>query len=242
MVPGGEYATGLERVIKELGLKISELQKEQFLLYIELLMEGLEKQRLMGDRRGLTLVEKHLFDSLYPLKIWQKPEGSLLDLGTGAGMPGIPLKIYLPERTLYLMDSNRRKIAFLRRVGAELKLKNVYYLPGRAEEWGRDPGCREQFDCVVCRAVAKTMVLVELGLPLIKRGGYLLLYKGKQGEAEMEEASLSLRLCGGRLEQRRRYRLPTGEWRTLYMIKKIKATPQDYPRRPGLPARKPLTG
>lgn len=123
MVSGEEHATGLERVIKELGLKISELQKEQFLLYIELLMEGLEKQRLMGDRRGLTLVGKHLFDSLYPLKIWQKPEGSLLDLGTGAGMPGIPLKIYLPERTLYLMDSNRRKIAFLRRVGAELKLK-----------------------------------------------------------------------------------------------------------------------
>jgi 16S rRNA (guanine527-N7)-methyltransferase len=230
----------LGAVIAELGLKISEFQKEQLLLYIDLLLEGLEKQRLVGERSGTPLIEKHLFDSLYPLKLWRILPGSLLDLGTGAGLPGIPLKICLPEQKLYLLDANWRKINYLRRVGTELKLREVFYLQGRAEEWGRDPGCRERFDCVVSRAVARAAVLSELGLPLVRIGGYLLLYKGKQGMAEMEEAGASLRLCGGRLEKCWRYRLLTGEERTLYLIKKITPTPAAYPRRAGRPARKPL--
>lgn len=230
----------LTKVIAALGLNINGSQREKLLSYVRLLQEGLKKQRLVGEGSGAALIEKHLYDSLYPLTIWQMPRGSLLDLGTGAGLPGIPLKICLPEQELYLLDANRRKINFLRKITMELALQGVFFLPGRAEEWGRDPGCREQFDCAVSRAVARAAVLVELGLPLVKVGGFLLLYKGKQGQSEIKEAGLSLQLCGGRLEKSWRYRILSGEERTLYLIKKTCSTPADYPRRTGVPSRRPL--
>jgi len=229
----------LEGVIDALGLNLSGVQKMQLLSHVRLIQEGLNKQRLVGEG-GAALVEKHLYDSLYPLAVWQVPRGSLLDLGTGAGLPGIPLKICLPDRALYLLDAIRRKINFLRKVALELALQEVFFLPGRAEEWGRDPGCREQFDCVVSRAVAQAPVLAELGLPLVKVGGFLLLYKGRQGPAEIEEAAPALELCGGRLENSWRYQILTGEERTLFLIKKVGPTPALYPRRPGVPSRKPL--
>ncbi len=234
------YEELLETVIATLGLTVGNTQKDKLLIYIRLLLEGLITQRLVGERSGTALIEKHLYDSLYPLTLWQIPRGSLLDLGTGAGLPGIPLKICLPEQELYLLDANRRKINFLRRVAAELALQGVFFMPGRAEEWGRDHGCRERFGCVVSRAVARAAVLVELGLPLVKIGGYLLLYKGKYGYSEIEEAGIPLQLCGGRLENSWRYRLLTGEERTLYLIRKIFSTPIAYPRRAGKPVRKPL--
>lgn len=239
---GRPYSDLLETVCLELELELSDLQKEQLLGYTNLIIEGLRKKRLVGETGGDLLIRKHMFDSLYPLGLGEIPPGTLLDLGTGAGLPGIPLKICLPEHRLYLLDANKGKINFLRRVCLELNLKKVFYLPGRAEEWGRDPGCRERFDCVVSRAVARAAVLAELGLPLVKRGGCLLLYKGSKGPAEVEEAETSLRLCGGMLKKNWRYRLPTGEERTLFLIDKKRATPAAYPRGVGKPARKPLGG
>ncbi len=235
-----EYRELLDRVGEDLGLRINELQKIQLLHYIDLLLEGLDRQRLVGERSGASLIEKHLYDSLYPLKLGQISPGSLLDLGTGAGLPGIPLKISLPGLKLYLLDAKMRRINYLRRISAELGLKEVYYLPGRAEDWGRDPRCRERFDGVVSRAVARAAVLAELALPLARVGGCLLLYKGKQGADEIEEAEASINLCGGRQERSWRYRLPTGEERTLFFIRKVRATPSLYPRRSGIPSRKPL--
>lgn len=235
-----EFRELLGRVAAELGLGISNLQKEQLLRYVDLLLEGLGRQRLVGEKSGVSLIEKHIYDSLYPLKLLRIPPGSLLDLGTGAGLPGIPLKISLPELKLYLLDAKTQRINYLRRVAAELELPEVYYLPGRAEVWGRKPGCRECFDCVVSRAVARAAVLAELALPLVKVGGSLLLYKGKQGVGEMEEAKNSISLCGGRQERSWRYRLITGEERTLFLIKKTDNTPVIYPRENGVPAKKPL--
>ncbi len=171
MAAGQYWSELLDTVCTGLELALSNLQKEQLLHYIYLILEGLGKQRLVGEKSGFTLIAKHMFDSLYPLKCWKIPPGSLLDLGTGAGFPGIPLKICLPEHRLYLLDANRGKINFLRRVGLELHLKEVFYLPGRAEEWGRDTRYRECFDCVVSRAVAPAATLVELGLPLVRTGG-----------------------------------------------------------------------
>lgn len=235
-----EFRELLERVSMELGLSINELQKKQLLHFISLLLEGLDRQRLVGERSGAVLVEKHLYDSLYPLKLGLIRPCSLLDLGTGAGLPGIPLKISLPQLELHLLDARRRKIDYLRRVAAELKLQDVYFMPGRAEEWGRDPLCRERFDCVVSRAVARAAVLAELALPLVRVGGSLLLYKGRQGADEMEEAEASIRLCGGRQEGSWSYHLLTGEVRTLFLIGKRVSTPALFPRRNGVPARKPL--
>lgn len=235
-----KYAGSLEKTAAFLELDLGKRQKEQLLRYAALLLEGLPRQRLVGERRGAVLVEKHFCDSLYPLKLWEFPSGSLLDLGTGAGLPGIPLKICLPQIKLYLIDGNRRKINFLRRVAAELALEEIYLLPGRAEKWGRHPAYRERFDCVVARAVARAAVLAELALPLVKVGGSAVMYKGTQGPAEMEEAGAAIQLCGGRPAGQWRYRLPTGERRTLFVICKSKFTPAEYPRQEGKPAQKPL--
>lgn len=237
-----QYSADLEKIATSLELDLAVRQKEQLLRYAALLLEELPRQRLVGARRGTVLVEKHFCDSLYPLKLWDFPCGCLLDLGTGAGLPGIPLKICLPQIKLYLIDANRRKINFLRRVAAELALEEVYLLPGRAEKWGRRPDFRERFDCVVARAVARAAVLAELALPLVKVGGGAVLYKGTQGPAEMEEARRAIQLCGGRPAGQWRYRLPTGERRTLFVISKSKPTPAEYPRQEGKPAKKPLGG
>lgn len=235
-----KYAPVLDDIVTMLDLGIDDPQKGQLLQYLDLLVEGLARQRLVGEKDGKILVEKHIFDCLYPLKIWRLSPDSLLDLGTGAGLPGVPLKICLPGTKLYLMDSTRRKVNFLRRVAAELALEETYFLPGRAEKWGRHPDYREQFSCVVSRAVARAAVLGELALPLVRVGGELIMYKGKGGLAEIEEAEVSLRLCGGQLERYRRYRLPTGEERTLFAIRKREATADDYPRKEGAAAKRPL--
>ncbi|MGB4682196.1 MAG: 16S rRNA (guanine(527)-N(7))-methyltransferase RsmG [Firmicutes bacterium] len=232
----------LVKVMDALGLDLDGGQVQQLLSYVRLLQEGLKQQRLVGDESSSALIGKHLYDSLYPLTVWQMPPGRLLDLGTGAGLPGIPLKICLPGQELYLMDASQKKINFLRKVVRELALAKVFFLPGRAEDWGRDPGCREQFHCVVSRAVARAPILVELGLPLVQLGGFLLLYKGSRGPQEMEAAAPALQLCGGRLEKSWRYRLLTGEERTLFLVRKVSPTPEAYPRRAGLPSKRPLVG
>ncbi|NMD42462.1 MAG: 16S rRNA (guanine(527)-N(7))-methyltransferase RsmG [Firmicutes bacterium] len=232
----------LEKMVEFLGLDLNKLQINRLIQYVALLLEGTKKQRLVGEKDGVALIEKQLPDALYPLKLNSIVPGplQLLDLGTGGGLPGIPLKISLPEIALTLMDANRRKINFTRRVAAELGLGGVQFIPGRAEKWGRQPGCRENFDCVVSRAVAKAAVVVELGLPLVKKGGTLLLYKGRQGADEIAEAATPIQLCGGRLERCWHYRLPTGEKRTLFRIIKEKETPLRYPRRIGKPSQRPL--
>lgn len=229
-----------ERVAAFLDLEISAQQTEQMLAYAGLLIEGLKRQRLVGESSGEALIEKQFCDALFPLKLMGFMPGSMLDLGTGGGLPGIPLKICLPQMKLYLVDANRRKINFLQRVAAELNLDEVHFMPDRAERWGRHPRYRERFDYVVSRAVARASVLAELALPLVRRGGTLIMYKGKQGLPEMAAAAVSIDLCGGRLEHHWRYRLPTGEGRTLFSIRKERATPELYPRRTGKPAKSPL--
>ncbi|NLA11402.1 MAG: 16S rRNA (guanine(527)-N(7))-methyltransferase RsmG [Firmicutes bacterium] len=235
----------LERALETLGLKVNKEQRSKLLQYIGLLLAGLQRQRLVGEKDGAAFIEKQLVDVLYPFKLMGAPPPGrrrLLDLGTGAGLPGIPLKICFPELELTLLDANRRKINFNRRVAAELGLPGVHFLPGRAEKWGRHPDYREQFDCAVSRAVARAAVLAELALPLVQVGGVLVMYKGKQGLQEIEEAGTAIRLCGGRLERSWCYQLPTGEKRTLFRIVKDEQTPPGYPRRSGKPAQRPLGG
>ena len=161
----------LEDIEIRLKLSLNDRQRTQLVQYVEMLQEETNSQRLIGDATTASLYYKHIYDSLYPLLLKQLPEGEILDLGTGAGLPGIPLKICLPNRTIYLMDANRRRINFLRKVTRELNLSGLNLLAGRAEDWGRDTAYRERFTVIVSRAVAPAVVLVELTLPLSSVGG-----------------------------------------------------------------------
>ena len=230
----------LKEVLEGMGLTIDQRQERQLLSYVQLILDGLSKQRLVGTKEGSEIISKHICDCLYPMKFKLIQSGEILDLGTGAGLPGIPIKIFRPEQIVYLMDSNGRKMNFLQMVSAELGLEQVYYLPGRAEQWAREQMYRERFDFVVTRAVAEAAALVELAMPLTKVGGTVLLYKGPRGEDEMADAEKVLLLCGGALKKIDQYRLPSGEERTLISLLKVHNTPGKFPRRNGIPVKKPI--
>ncbi|MFY9115259.1 MAG: 16S rRNA (guanine(527)-N(7))-methyltransferase RsmG, partial [Dethiobacteria bacterium] len=157
--------------------------------------------------------------------------GELLDMGTGAGFPGIPLKIFSPQLSLYLLDSARRKINFLKYLVHEIGLKNTDCLCGRAEEYGRRQEYRERFQYVCSRAVAPMPSLLEMGLPLVRVGGVMIAYKGPKGERELQDADTLLELLGGELEAKIFYEPPSGGRRTLYLFRKIRRSSSRYPRR-----------
>jgi 16S rRNA (guanine527-N7)-methyltransferase len=240
-MPGEDAQKMISEMLSLLQLERDPVKEEKLLSYVYLILAGLAKQRLTGEKTYADIIYKQLFDSLYPIKtISFRSESRVLDLGSGAGLPGIPLKVYRPEISLYLMDSNKRKIEFLKEVAETLQLKNVHHLCGRAEEWGRVSGYREEFDLVLCKAVAAMAVLAELALPFVKIGGHALFYKGPRGEAEAAEAQNAIESCGGKIERVWQYSLPTGENRSLYLLEKIKETPLKFPRAAGKPSKNPI--
>jgi len=231
----------IETLVENLELEISSEQKNKLLKFTVLLMDGLQKQRLLGDKTAEAIIGKHYYDSLYLLKCeYFSPESSVLDMGSGGGFPGIPLKICREDIILYLMDSNRKKTSFLEGAVRSLALERSYVLWGRAEDWGQRAGCREKYDIVLSRAVVEMASLAELVLPLVRLGGRAYLYKGPKGAKEAAEAKKAISTCGGKLERVWTYRLPTGEPREIYCLVKTEITPPQYPRKAGKPARKPL--
>ncbi len=231
----------MDEILEDLSLAIGEDERKQLIEYTNCLLEGLKRQRLTGERSAEDIINKQIYDSLYPLKFIEICEGSkMLDLGSGGGLPGLPIKICKPGVHLYLLDSNQRKMKFLEDTARKLRLQNVYYLYGRAEVWGQDNENREKYDIVLCKAVAETKVLAELALPLTKVGGCVILYKGPRGRQEVDNARNAIKICGGEIDQSWNYKMPTGEQRAIYKIKKITKTPQEYPREVGKPGRKPI--
>ena len=183
---------------------------------------------MVGHNTPDMLYHKHVYDSLYLLSLRKFPVSEILDLGTGAGFPGIPLKICLPEHMFFLMDSNRGRINFLRKVMRELELERLDLLLGRAEEWGQNPDFRERFAVVVSRAVAPAAVLAELTLPLCRIGGQVIFYKGSRGDDEMREAAKAITVCGGALDSSDNIVfLP--EKRSIYFIKRLRRPLQYTP-------------
>ena len=172
-----------------------------------------------------------------------RPGMRVVDIGTGAGFPGIPLKIAAPDIRLTLVESIRKKADFCRYLAGELQLREVTILNARAEDIGQDPAHREQYHWAVARAVADLCVLAEYLLPLVKIGGYALAQKGENGPAEAHAAADALRLLGGEVEKIVPIELPgIAEARYLIVMRKIAATPPQYPRRAGMPSKKPLGG
>ncbi|MEE8472003.1 MAG: 16S rRNA (guanine(527)-N(7))-methyltransferase RsmG [Dehalococcoidia bacterium] len=230
---------------RNIGLALTPRQLEQFLVYYRELVAWNRRVNLTAIAGYEAVQTRHFLDSLTVSLALPEIGGQgalhLLDLGTGAGMPGVPLKILRPDIELVLLDSVAKKTAFLQHLVGCLGLEGVEVVTGRAEELGNLPQYREAFDAVTSRAVARLPALAELGLPLCRIGGLLIAQKKGDIDEEIERASRAIAVLGGTLrEVKKVYLEELGEERSLVVIEKISPTPPGYPRRPGLPARRPL--
>ena len=218
--------------IKSLGGSIDNTQIEQFNKYSALLKEWNEKMNLTAicDDDGISV--KHFLDSILPLYHTEIPkDAKIADIGTGAGFPGIPLKIMRPDLEVVLLDSLQKRIRFLEEVCKELNLKNVTCIHGRAEELGKNQKYREKFDVVTSRAVANLKLLGEYCLPLVKKDGFFLALKAEDIEQELCEAKPMLGNLGGEVSEIISAPLPNSDMtRKLLIIKKAKPTPPQFPR------------
>ncbi|MBC8161549.1 MAG: 16S rRNA (guanine(527)-N(7))-methyltransferase RsmG [Roseiflexaceae bacterium] len=221
-------------------IELNATQIEQFAQYAAELRSWNEQLNLttITDREGIAV--RHFLDSLRVAQSWGAVPGQLIDVGTGAGFPGLPLKILYPEIRLTLVESIEKKASFLRHVATELGFDDVEVVVGRAEALGRDPLRRERYDLAVARAVAELRVLAEYCLPLVRVGGRFIAPKGGNVSQEAEQARAGLAKLGGSLHAVEPVELPGIEPRTLVVIDKIAPTPDMYPRAVGVPSKRPL--
>ena len=229
-----------ENELKELRIVLSDVQKQQFEEYYKLLVEWNEVMNLTAITDYKDVMKKHFFDSLTVVRAYPEiltEAVSVIDIGTGAGFPGIPLKIAFPQIRLTLLDSLQKRLKFLQEVSDKLELGEIQMLHGRAEDYAKQPEFREHFDLCVSRAVANLSTLSELCLPYVKENGKFIPYKAEKAEAEIEAAQKAVDLLGDKIE----FQLPGGDMgRTLVVIDKIKKTPKKYPRKAGTPAKTPI--
>lgn len=229
-----------EKGLEELNLSLSKNQIQQFLTYYEMLIEKNKVMNLTAITEFDEVIEKHFLDSLSICRVFDlNREVKVLDMGTGAGFPGIPLKIAFPEIDLVLADSLNKRIHFLQEVIDALDLKKVEALHVRAEEMGRNKEYREQFDLCVSRAVANLSSLSEYCIPFVKQGGQFISYKSGDIEEEVSNAKNAVFLLGGKLKDIYKFDL-YDQKRSFVMIEKVKGTPKTYPRKAGTPTKTPL--
>ncbi len=239
----------MERFIsacKELDIELSKEQVLAFQTYYDLLIRWNERMNLTTITEFEEVCKKHFLDSLSLVKVLsihslKGQKLSLMDVGTGAGFPGIPLKICFPDLQVTLLDSLNKRLTFLNEVIGTLELQNIVTVHGRAEDFGKDKAYREQFDLCVSRAVANLSSLSELCLPFVKVGGSFISYKAEKGAEELKTAGKAISLCGGEVLETKEFTLPGTDYdRFMIRIKKNKATPMSYPRKAGLPTKEPL--
>ena len=233
---------GFERGLFELGIKLSEEQKTQFLQYYELLVEWNSFMNLTAITEFDQVITKHFLDSLSLVKVCDVAQaGRILDVGTGAGFPGIPLKIAFPEVEVVLLDSLNKRVKFLNEVIGQLGLSKITAVHGRAEDFARQKDYREQFDLVVSRAVANLSSLSEYCLPYVKVGGRFVSYKSGKLSEELTAAGKAIHVLGGEAKEPVYFQLTgTEDERSFGCIEKGKATPKKYPRKAGTPAKEPI--
>lgn len=232
----------LEKV-EELSITLSEKQIEQFIKFYELLVEWNKVMNLTGITEYEEVVEKHFVDSLSIVKTVDINKiSTVIDIGTGAGFPGIPLKIAFPHLKITLLDSLNKRIKFLNTVIDELGLENITTIHGRAEDFAKQESYREKYDLCVSRAVANLATLSEYCLPYVNVNGLFIPYKSGDIEEELNNSKKAVQILGGKIEDTIKFELPgTDIGRSFVKIKKIKNTGKKYPRKAGLPSKEPLS-
>jgi 16S rRNA (guanine527-N7)-methyltransferase len=231
-----------EAARRMLGLSLTRRQLEAFTVYGEELVAWNARVNLTAITDPDAIEVKHFLDSLTLVPyLGRWVTGRLVDVGTGAGFPGLPLKIACPSLRVSLVEATGKKADFCRHIVTRLELEGVDVVHARAEEVGQDPQHRQRYDVAVARSVASMPVLAEYLLPLVRLGGRAIAQKGESGPAEAHAAQVAVARLGGRLTQVSPVELPgVAEARYLVLMEKVAATPPDYPRRPGLPSRHPL--
>lgn len=233
----------MEHFKEKMGKKcpeLTELQQEQFEKYKDLLLEWNKKINLTAITEEDDIILKHFIDSMTILKHIDE-NSSIVDVGTGAGFPGIPVKIANPSINVTLVDSLNKRLIFLEEVIKNLNLEKIKTVHSRAEEFGQNKIYREKFDIATSRAVANLSVLVEYLLPLVKVGGKCICMKGSDIEEELQNSKDAIKTLGGQIEKVEEFTLPESDIkRNIIVIKKIKQTPNKYPRKPGVPSKNPL--
>ncbi len=232
----------LEKQLEKIGLRLDWSQIQQFDLYYEILIEWNKVMNLTAITEYEEVVEKHFVDSLALINSLELERiHTVIDVGTGAGFPGIPLKIAFPHLKITLLDSLNKRIKFLNHVIEELKLKDIQAIHGRAEDYAKIAAYRESYDLSVSRAVANLATLAEYCVPYVKVGGVFISYKSGNVDEEIEESKKAIQILGGRIEDVIKFRLPeTDIYRSFVKIDKIQNTGKKYPRKAGLPSKEPI--
>ncbi|MDK2807643.1 MAG: rRNA (guanine527-N7)-methyltransferase [Clostridiales bacterium] len=232
----------LKEVMQGAGITLDQHQCMQFMEYYQLLIEWNEFMNLTAITEFEEVVNKHFLDSLQlVLAIDLSKKKRILDLGTGAGFPGIPLKIMFPDLKMTLLDSLNKRINFLNEVICRIGLSDIETLHGRAEDYGRKEDYRESYDICVSRAVANLATLSEYCLPYVKKGGYFVPYKSGDIHEEINASKRAVELLGGKIQKIHSFTLPnTDIERSLIVINKVKETPKKYPRMAGKPSKEPI--
>jgi len=228
--------------LKELGLRLDDNQIAQFMEYYELLIEWNRFMNLTAITEWNDACTKHFADSVSLCKAVDcTRDYTVIDVGTGAGFPGIPLKIAFPNLKITLLDSLGKRVNFLNEVIRRLGLENIEAIHGRAEDFAKPDLLRERFDLCVSRAVANLSTLSEYCLPYVKMDGFFISYKSEKVSDEIQAAQRAIALLGGSIYDQKEFILPNSDiYRNLFQIKKVKITPKKYPRKAGLPSRNPL--
>ena len=235
-----EFKREFEKYLAKMNISLLKEQYGQFYAYMELLIEWNEKMNLTAITDPKEIILKHFVDSLTIAK-YVKEDKSIIDMGTGAGFPGIPIKIYRKDIKVVLADSLNKRIKFLDEVIDKLKLENVETIHCRAEELGKNKQYREKFDYATSRAVANLSTLSEYLIPFVKLNGKCIFMKTIEVEEELEKAKKAIKTLGGKIEKVDKFEIPESDLgRSIIIVKKEKITPSKFPRKPGTPAKEPL--
>lgn len=225
---------------KKVNIEIDDKKEEQFYNYMKLLLEWNEKINLTAITEQNDIILKHFIDSI-TINKYIEQSNSIIDIGTGAGFPGIPLKIMNQNKKITLVDSLNKRINFLNEVCKEISLENIQCIHARAEELASDLEYRENYETVVSRAVARLNVLIEYMLPFVKKGGLCICMKGPNIDGELEEAKNAIKVLGGKIKSVESFFLPDSDIeRNVIIIEKVAETPKKYPRKAGLPSKQPI--